>query len=56
VKKGNSSTLMFFSHLDVNGTDSLAPRLYQGGGARGSCCGEGDSLGSFITIPDILEL
>jgi len=56
VKKGNGSTQMLFSNLDVNGMYSLALRLYQGGGAEGSCCGEGDSLGGFVTIPDILEL
>jgi len=56
VKKGSGSTLTLFSNLNVNGTYSLVLGLYQGGGAGGSCCGEGGSLGGFVAIPDILKL
>ena len=56
VEQGNGCTLMLFSNLDVNGLYSLAFRLYQGGGTKGTCCGEGIGLRGFIPIPDILEL
>ena len=56
VEQGSGRALMLFSNFDVNGSDSLALRLYQGGSTKDTCCGEGVGLRGFIPIPDILEL
>jgi len=56
VKKSDSHALMLFGNLNMEGTYNLALRLCKGGGCGGSNSGEGDSLGGFITIPDVLEL
>ncbi len=56
MKKSDSHALMLFGNLNMEGTYNLALRLCKGGGCGGSNSGEGDSLGGFITIPDVLEL
>ncbi len=56
MKESDSCTLMLFSNLNMDGMYNLALGLCKEGGCGGSSSREGDSLGGFITIPDVLEL